>query len=283
MNHNLCPLCAIMECIRQSLVLHTGAGQSWDPFRPVQKSQPAESAGIAAAASGISKAYARERSNKLVLQIRQSGAPVEVPDADKARRLQKEGQLVPAPQSFLYQSITVKPAAPGTSLSSSTTGQAATSVLTGRSSAGGVFIQRLHRQALQGRGLVLQQKSQTGTAQRSPKIHAKTWTRRTTPATVAHPGTPRPVQAVGPTREHKPTSGIHPSCEGLQQCLQSPKFALRRVNQLVRVSSLASQRPAAQRSWLGEWSGTMLSIDTRVAAPKHFAADSIIKLSCCHR
>ena len=95
----LCPQLYDHKIIRKILVLRTGAGQSWDPFRPVQKIQPAEVSGSASAASGISKAYARERSNKLILQSRQSGAgPVEVPRASQAHDLQKEGQSAPAPR-----------------------------------------------------------------------------------------------------------------------------------------------------------------------------------------
>ena len=266
------------KIIRKILVLRTGAGQSWDPFRPVQKIQPAEVSGSASAASGISKAYARERSNKLVLQSRQSGAgPVEVPRASQAHDLQKEGQSAPAPRGSIHHSSTVNAAAVCRPLSSSATGQAATSVFTGRSGAEAQCARRLQTQALQGRQSVLHKQSQSGTARQPAKPHGKTWTRQPTPATVSHPGTPRLVQAVGPTREHKSAGS-----RGLQQRVQSPKFALRRVNQLVRVSSLASQKSAAQQSWLGKCLGTMLST-VRVAAQKHFAADKILVLFCCYR
>ena len=266
------------KIIRKILVLRTGAGQSWDPFRPVQKIQPAEVSGSASAASGISKAYARERSNKLVLQSRQSGAgPVEVPRASQAHDLQKEGQSAPAPRGSIHHSSTVNAAAVCRPLSSSATGQAATSVFTGRSGAEAQCARRLQTQALQGRQSVLHKQSQSGTARQPAKPHGKTWTRQPTPATVSHPGTPRLVQAVGPAREHKSAGS-----RGLQQRVQSPKFALRRVNQLVRVSSLASQKSAAQQSWLGKCLGTMLST-VRVAAQKHFAADKILVLFCCYR
>ena len=206
----------------------TGAGQSWDPFRPVQKIQPAEVSGSASAASGISKAYARERSNKLVLQGRQSGAaPVEVPSASQAHNLQKEGQSAPAPRGSLHQSSTVNAAAACRPLSSSATGQAATSVLTGGSGAEAQCARRLRTQALQGRQSVLHKQGQSGTAQPLAKPHGKTWTRQPTPATVLYPGTPQLVQVVGPTQKHKPASS-----GGLQQRVQSPKIALRRVNQL---------------------------------------------------
>ena len=249
--------------IRQMLVLRTGGGQSWDPFRPVQKSQPAEVSGSASAASGIRNAYARERSNKLVLQGRQSGAaPVEVPSASQAHNVQKEGQSAPAPRGSLHQSSTVNAAAACRPLSPSATGQAATSVLTAGSGAEAQCAQRLQTQALQGKQSVLHKQRQSGTARQPAKPHGKTWTRQLTPAIVLYPGTPQPVQAVGLPQEHKPASS-----GGLQQRVQSPKFALRRVNQLVRVSSLASQKSATQRSWLGECSGTMLFRD-RVAALK---------------
>ena len=262
--------------IRKIFVLRTGAGQGWDPFRPVQKIQPAEVSGSESAASGISTAYARERSNKLVLQGRQSGAaPVDVPSASQAHNLQKEGQSAPAPHGSLHQSSTDNAAAACRPLSSSATGQAATSVITGGSGAEAQCARRL--QALQGRQSVLHQQSQNGTARRPAKPHGKTWMRQPTPATVSHPVTPQLVQAVGPTQEHKSAGS-----RGLQQRVQSPKFALRRVNQLVRVSSLASQKSAAQQSWLGKCSGTMLST-VRVAAQKHFAADKIIVLFCCYR
>ena len=265
---------------RQMRVPRTGAGQTWDPFRPVQELLPAEVSGSASAASGISKAYARERSNKLVLQSRQSGAaPVEVPNAGQAHCLPKGGQSAPAPQTsgFLHQSSTVNAAAAGRPLSSSATGQAATSVLTGGSGAGAQCAQRPHGQALQSRQSVLRKQHQSGTARRLAKPHGKTWTRHSTSATVSHPGTPQSVQAVGPTQEHKSASSW-----GLQQRVQSLKFVLRRVNQLVRLSSLASQKSAAQQSWLGECSGTMLSI-VRVAASKDFAADTIMVFLCCFR
>ena len=45
---------------------------------------------------------------------------------------------------------------------------------------------------------------------------------------------------------------------------------------------MASQKSATQQSWLGEYSGTMLSTD-RVAARKGFAADKAIVLFCCYR
>ena len=253
--------------IRQEPVLRAGAGQSWDPFRPVQKSQPAEVSGSASAASGASNAYARERSNKLVLQGRQSvAAPVGMPSLGQALGLRKEGQSASAPCGSLHQSSTVNPAAAGRPLNSSATGQAAISVLTGRSGAGTQCAWRPHRQPLQGRQSVLPKQSQSGIAQHPAKPCGNTWVRQPTPATVSNPGTPHLVQAAGLSRGHRPTSS-----GGRQQRVQSPTFALRRLNQLVRVSSLASQISPAQQSWLGERSGTMLSID-RVAASKHSAA-----------
>ena len=245
---------------REISVLRTGAKQSWDPFRPVQKTQPTEVPGSASAASGISKAYARERSNKLVLQ----------PSASQAHNSQKKGQSAPAPHGSLHHSSKVNAAAVCRPLNCSATGQAATLVLTGESGAEAQRARRLQTQALQGRQSVLHKQSQSGTARRPAKPHGKTWTRQLTPAIVLYPGTPQPVQAVGLPQEHKPASS-----GGLQQRVQSPKFAMRRVNQLVRVSSLASQKSATQRSWLGECSGTMLFRD-RVAGLKDCCYISMI-------
>ena len=223
-----------------------GGGQSWDPFRPVQQSSVLQQSSSAVECAA---AYTRKSSSKLVLQHRilDVKAPA-VHSATKQDLLSQEKPAVSlakasAPNSDpaampdrRHPTVTARPA------------QTASRALSGR-------FNPSREDALQGRQPQLQGASRKRIARSPVRRLARTWKRQSEgPQSDSKQAAPKAVsasQTVGAAdpagaqgeASHASAAQRHPT--SLQGRPRSPKFARRRVNQLVRLSSLSAARSPA--------------------------------------
>ena len=227
-------------------------GQSWDPFRPVIDSQPSPVSSEVAPALGTGAAYTRRSLSKLVLQNRASYAK-----ASQGKDGRKQGvpqqRLRPAPLAKEAVCPAQPSAAQAVHISGATQGQRTPPSAAGRgphtAGKGPAAVARPQPQL-----------SNSGPAKAPVRQLQRTWQRqKQADPSRAKQGTLETVkgtaQTVSSTRFSVSASQQHASTAQGQP--QSPRFARRRANQLVRLSSASpARRPSvflcsgAQRLYL---------------------------------
>lgn len=214
-------------------------GQSWDPFRPVVDSQPLPVSSEVAPALGTGAAYTRRSLSKLVLQNRASYARLsqeqvvgkaDVPQQrSRAAPLAKEAACPAQPS-----------AAQGVHISGTTQGQRRLP-----SAAGSCTHMAGKGKGAAAAALPQAELSKSGIARALVWQPQRTWQRqKQANPSPAKQGTLQPVkgmsQTVSSTRLSASASQQHAST--WQRQLQSPRFARRSRNQLVRLSSASPAR-----------------------------------------
>ncbi len=212
-------------------------GQSWDPFRPVQESQPSQGSSDMLPASGSNAAYTRRSSSKLVLQSRTSDVKAsKTEDARKEAVLHHRGRAAPLAQE------TACPSQPSAAQGVHNCGGPQ-----GRKTRPSAAVRQAHTV---GQGVAaaahpqprLNKKSIANAAVRHTR---KIWQRQSKAG-------PKPAKQGTPHT----SKGLHhtESCAGFRVSAiqehpntwhrqpQSPRFARRRGSQLVRLSSASPAR-----------------------------------------
>ena len=216
--------CTLTETISAGV----GGGQSWDPFRPLRDLQPTLVSSEVLPASGRNVAYTRTSLSKLVLQKTASEVNTsKVQDERKESGFQHIRQPAPLAKSALPSQT---PAARAVHISGATQGQTTQqSAAERRAHAAG--------QGAIGAAHLQPRLRKSGTAEAAVRHTRRTWQRQSkagpSPAVGSLLQTPK---RKGQTQE--PTViATHRHANTWQRTAQPPRFARRRGNQLVRLSS----------------------------------------------
>ena len=217
----------------------SGRGQAWDPFRPTQRAQLPSASEEGSLASGGSAAYTRKSSSKLVLQSKPSDAePPALQAVLFTEGLNQSKQAVPSPKGHAYQvHQRQRPAMHQPRGSSDTVkqGLSTTAVPTVAASSGAHSIpSSLAASALQSTQPIPKKPGSS----RGPGRN--TWKRQTGTAPISRQQCPpHAVKRLDEAQSHGQgsyASSAQQRTRVSQQQPRSPKFTLRRVNQLVRLT-----------------------------------------------
>ncbi len=223
-----------------------GGGQSWDPFRPLQQSSVLQQSSSAVACA---PAYTRKSSSKLVLQHR--SLDTKAPAVDNTSKQNVLAQEKPAVSRAEAIAPNNDQAAKPERRHPTVTARLVQT--THRASPGRWRPYR--RRSLQGRLPQLQEPSKKCRAWTPVRRLARTWKRQTeglqsvrqqaAPKSLSLLQTPGVADQACAQNEAHHASAAWRLPTSLPGRPQSPKSARRRVNQLVRLSSLSAARSSA--------------------------------------
>ena len=235
--HSLMSKKGLLGYTTESQLAGVAGGQSWDPFRPVQDPQPSPVSSEVLPALGSNAAYTRRSSSKLVLQSR--ALPVKASRTEDARKegvpyhrgqsaLLAEDAACP-PQASAAQGVHNRGASPGHSTLPSVAERPAHTVSHGLSVAA-------HPQP---------RHSGKSIANAAVRHTRRVWQRQSeagpSPTKQGMPQAPKGLRHPGSSTRCR-GSAIQQRANTWQRQPQSPRFARRRGNQLMRLSSASSAR-----------------------------------------